>query len=115
MHAMTKHTAIPARVKAAVALRDCADGRCCCVVCGSPYAAPNAHIVRRSQGGMGVEQNIVALCAPCHRAFDEGEWLDRLHPLGFYSRQDIEDHIIAYIKGYYPGWTREEVTYSKWK
>ena len=64
---------------------------------------------------MGVEQNIVALCAPCHRSFDEGELMDRLHPLGFYTRQDIEDYIISYIKGFYPGWTRESVTYKKWR
>ena len=64
---------------------------------------------------MGVDQNIVTLCPPCHRAFDEGEWLDRLRPLGFVTRQDVEDHIITYIKGYYPNWTRESVTYSKWR
>lgn len=115
MHEMTKHTAIPAKVKAAVALRDTRDGYCCCVVCGSHNAHPNAHIVRRSQGGMGVEQNIVSLCPECHYAFDEGIGLNRLKPLGFFTKLDIEDHIVSYIKGIYPDWTREGVTYSKWK
>ena len=64
---------------------------------------------------MGVEQNIVSLCNECHRAFDEGEGMDRLRPLGVHTRQDIEDYIVSYIKGFYPEWTREGVTYRKWE
>lgn len=114
MHKMTRRTAIPAKVKAAVALRDSRDGRCCCVLCGSPEAAPNAHIIRRSQGGMGVEENVVALCGPCHCAFDEGIGLSRLRPLGLESREQVRGFILDYIKGFYPGWTPEGVTYRKW-
>lgn len=114
MHEQTKQTSIPAAVKAAVALRDCANGPATCILCGRP-GYPNAHIVRRSQGGLGVVRNIVTLCAPCHYAFDEGIGLKRLAPLGFRSRQDITDFVLDYIRGFYPGWTKESVTYRKWE
>lgn len=114
MHKMTKLTAIPAKVKAAVALRDSAHGPATCILCGAP-GGPHCHIVRRSQGGMGVEANIVTLCGPCHYAFDEGIGLKRLRPLGFESREQIEAYIVNYIKGYYPEWTPESVTYHKWR
>ena len=103
MHDQTRRTAIPRKVKEAVARRDSIDGRCCCILCGSPDAAPNAHIVRRSQGGMGVEQNIVSLCLRCHEALDEGK-----------DRERLMERVEAYIKGFYPDWTPESVTYRKW-
>lgn len=103
MHRMTKATAIPASVKEKVAKRDTIDGYCCCVLCGSPEALPNAHIVRRSQGGMGIEQNIVALCPKCHYALDEGK-----------NRDKLLEKVIEHIKQFYPDWTPESVTYKKW-
>ena len=27
----------------------------CCIICGSPYAMPNAHYISRAQGGLGIE------------------------------------------------------------
>ena len=103
MHKQTKYTAIPKEVKEIVAVRDSIDGHCCCILCGSPDAKPNAHIVRRSQGGMGVERNIVALCPRCHYRLDEGR-----------ESAVLMDRVIAYIKGFYPDWTPESVTYRKW-
>ena len=47
MRAETKATSIPPEVKKAVYIRD--NGFC--VLCGSPYGDPVAHVVRRSQGG----------------------------------------------------------------
>lgn len=103
MHRMTKFTAIPTKVKAAVAARDCANGPATCILCGAP-GAPNAHIIRRSQGGMGVEQNIVSLCSRCHYRLDEGR-----------DRETLMAEVIDYIKGFYPDWTPESVTYRKWR
>ena len=68
MNKRTKALAIPQTVKDAVFKRD--NERC--VICGSPLGQPNAHVVRRSQGGKGIERNIVTLCYLCHRAYDEG-------------------------------------------
>lgn len=115
MHTETKHTAIPASVKAAVARRDCSGGRIStCIICGAP-GAPVAHVVRRSQGGRGdTERNIVTLCNRCHMAYDEGLFVKQLKPLGFHSQQEIKEYIYAYMEGHYPGWTPESVKYQKW-
>lgn len=99
MHRMTKMTAIPAKVKAIVAQRDCAHGPATCIICGAP-GGPHCHIIRRSQGGMGVEQNIVTLCGPCHYALDEGLFLDRLRPLGLDTQKKVREYVIDYIKGF---------------
>ena len=53
MHRTTKATAIPQSVKEAVTTRD--KGRC--IFCGRP-GKPVAHVVRRSQLGMGIEQTL---------------------------------------------------------
>jgi hypothetical protein len=107
MHRETKWTAISPEVKEAVFRRD---GRCC-ILCGSPAGLPNAHVVRRSAGGMGVEQNVVTLCQECHRAFDEGANLERLgHGT---TRESLYDYIVAYLKNFYPDWSRESVIYRR--
>lgn len=100
MRAETKATAISPSVKWAVWYRDNGE----CVLCGRPvdvYHA-NAHIVRRSQGGKGVEQNIVTLCDLHHRETDEGK-----------NAKENMREIIKYISDLYPGWSREKVTYHK--
>lgn len=103
----TKATGITPAVKMAVYRRD----REQCVLCGSVYGRPNAHVVRRSQGGLGVEENVVTLCPDCHRAFDEGAGLDRLGR--GWTREALYDYLVAYLKRFYPGWSRERVTYRK--
>ena len=40
-----------------------------CIICGSPYAMPNSHYIRRSQGGLGIEENIVTMCLCCHNMY----------------------------------------------
>lgn len=108
MHRETTATAIPSEVKKAVYRRD--KGRC--VLCGC-LGEPVAHVIRRSQGGMGVERNIVTLCMVCHRAYDEGAGLDRFGT-GI-TRESIGDYLTAYLKRFYPDWTAESVTYKKWR
>ncbi len=97
MHKMTRATAIPKAVKESVYRRD----HGLCVICGNP-GLPNAHVVRRSRGGMGIEQNIVTLCPRCHREFDEGQ-----------NRSAYEDRILCYLKAHYPDWNREDLIYKK--
>lgn len=100
MHKMTKATSIPQSVKVIVWARDNHQ----CVICGSSMGAPVAHVVRRSQGGKGVEQNIVTLCPRCHRTYDEGPQKDREH---------IYVRLVAHLKGFYPDWSRENMKYRK--
>ena len=113
MHRQTKQTAIPASVKAAVALRDSANGPATCIICGAP-GGPHCHIVRRSQGGMGIEENIVTLCPQCHYSLDEGLYLKRLAPLGIKTQQQVQNIVEDYMREKYPGWNRENVKYRKW-
>lgn len=115
MHRQTKATSIPASVKAAVALRDCYGGHpATCIICGAP-GGPWCHAVPRSQGGLGIEQNIVTLCNECHYAHDSGLFMNRLRPLGFETQQDVQKHVKDYLRGHYPGWTEDSVKYRKYK
>ncbi len=70
----SKATDISDKVKKRVWERDSG----CCVVCGNNYnVMPNAHILSRAKGGLGIETNVVTLCTrltqnDCHYKFDNG-------------------------------------------
>lgn len=96
-HKRTKATAIPMSVKWKVWERD----NHCCILCGQP-GDPVAHVINRSQGGLGIEENIVTLCQRCHEAMDNGA-------NGKTKRAICE----AYLRGHYPGWEREKCIYHK--
>lgn len=74
-----------------------------CIICGNPYAMPNAHYIRRSQGGLGIEQNVVTLCQKCHNDFDNGN-----------KRVSIGYKVEWYLKSYYDNWNTEELIYKKY-
>ena len=95
----TKACDIPRAVKERVWKRD----RGKCIVCGSRYAWPNSHFIRRSQGGLGIEENIVTMCLDCHREYDQGA-----------NRRVIEARTEQYLKSLYPDWDREKLVYKKW-
>lgn len=97
MRRQTKYTNISSAVKKAVYIRD--NGRC--VLCGRP-GDPWCHAVPRSQGGLGREENVVTLCPDCHMAYDQGP-----------DRKALYVQIVAYLKGFYPGWNREDMIYKK--
>ena len=98
MHRQTKHTRIPKAVKETVWKRDGA-----CVICGRNDGQPNAHIVPRSHGGLGIVENIVTMCPRCHYRYDNTA-----------ERHALRAQLEEYIKGFYPGWTEENVTYHKY-
>lgn len=99
MHKETKATKIPIEVKMKVNKRD--GGRC--IICGAP-GIPNAHYIRRSQGGLGIEENIVTLCPKCHHDFDNG-----------FRRYEIGERIKEYLESVYPNFPDEERKYSKYR
>lgn len=107
MNRQTKATAISQEVKRKVYERD--NHRC--IVCGRFIrfdgrhyigGGPHCHYIRRSQGGLGIEENIVTLCDECHRDFDEGEF-----------RQAIKDWISEYLEKFYPDFPDEKRLYHK--
>lgn len=62
------------------------------------------HIVNKSQGGLGVEENGVCGCRYHHQLLDNGNQ-------GL--RTDMLRQIEAYMKSRYPGWSRENCIYHK--
>lgn len=92
---------IPKRVKNAVWERD----NHCCIICGNPQAMPNAHYIRRSQGGCGIEENVVTLCLKCHHDFDNGSPHDQVR---------IGKLVEAYLSNHYKGWCEEDLIYRKY-
>lgn len=99
MHRETKRTAIPPGVKELVWRRDF----CRCVLCGSINAGPHCHYIRRSQGGLGIAENIWTGCDSCHRDFDSEGTSGPLHA-------EVAEH----FRGLYPGWDEIPKTYQKY-
>lgn len=99
-----KAVAIPTSVKRKVAERDEIDGWTCCVICGSPNGLPEAHYISRANGGLGIEENIVTLCRPCHFRFDFGSPQDK---------EEIGLTIKQYLMSKYEGWNEERLVYEK--
>ena len=98
MKKRTKALAISREVKDAVWERD----KHCCVWCGSPFAEPNAHYIARSQGGLGIEKNILTLCRECHRRYDQ-----TVH------RKIMRVFFRDYLKDKYADWDEDSLVYRR--
>ena len=73
-----------------------------CIICGNYQAMPNSHYIRRSQGGLGIEENIVTMCQRCHRMYDQGA-----------ERQVIAAYTESYLRSHYPNWDKNKLIYRK--
>lgn len=108
MFKRTKALAIPIEVKKAVAERDSEGGYPCCVWCGKPaptgyeLAYSCAHYIPRSQGGLGIEENILTLCLDCHRQYDATT-----------ARDTMKIYFRGYLRGKYPEWDEKKLYYKK--
>lgn len=109
MRRETKATGIPDSVKCRVATRDEIDGWPCCLICGTP-APPSAHTafscahyIPRSQGGLGIEENIVTLCPRCHSMYDQG-----------IDRKATGEYLKNYLKSRYPDWDETKLRYRRY-
>ena len=98
MHKRTRACAISKKTKETVYKRDLGK----CIFCGA-QGLPEAHIVPRSHGGLGCEQNIVTVCRMCHDKLDNS--LERRRML-----QEAAD----YLRHFYPDWNPKDYVYSKW-
>ena len=96
-HKRTKACEIGEKTKHIVFKRD--DGLC--IFCRR-YGKPEAHIIPRSQGGLGVPQNIITVCRECHDKLDNST-----------AREKMLREAIIYIKGFYPNWKREDFIFNK--
>ncbi|MDO4282370.1 MAG: hypothetical protein Q4D02_01925 [Clostridia bacterium] len=91
---------ISTRVKALVWQRD--DGRC--IICGQ-RGLPNSHYIKRSHGGLGIEENIVCMCISCHNFYDNGN--DEI------LKNSIKKKTRDYLKRQYKNWKEENLFYKK--
>lgn len=69
------------------------------------YIHDIAHFIPRSQGGLGIEKNLVLLCRQHHHELDNGNKGKRAEYL-----EALEN----YFKNIYPNWNREELKYKKY-
>ena len=95
---------ISPKVRREVLLRD--DN--CCVLCNMGYLPSGdyryeiAHLIPRSQGGLGVPENLVVLCKTHHDKFDNG------------IRRAISGALIRkYLRELYPGWKEDDLKFKK--
>ena len=98
MHKRTRACAISKKTKLRVYERD--KGRC--IYCGAP-GLPEAHYIPRSHGGLGIEQNIVTVCRPCHDKMDNST-----------DRQQMLQVAAAHLNRLYPDWNEKSLVYDKW-
>lgn len=97
MNARTKACAIRPEVKKRVEERD---GHAC-IYCHKSGRG-EAHVVPRSHGGLGIEQNLITVCRPCHDLLDNT-----------LSRRQYLQIAIDYLKAFYPDWSEDKVIYQK--
>ena len=97
MQNRTKAVAITPKTREIVEKRD----NYSCIFCGKPGRG-EAHFVNRSQGGLGIEQNIITVCRYCHNQMDNGQ-----------ATKLYRDKAEQYLKSKYPEWDKSALVYKK--
>lgn len=101
--ARTIATSISDKVKKEVWERD--NHKCIFCQMTVPIDNANAHLIKRSQGGLGVPMNVFTACDRCH--YEEDFGLECLR---------YEKFAEQYLKEYYGDkWDRNKLIYNKWK
>lgn len=98
MHKRTRACQISKKTKERVFERD----QKCCIFCGAP-GLPEAHYIPRSHGGLGIEQNIITACRPCHDKLDNSV-----------NRQQMLQVAAEHLRQFYPEWDESKLIYDKW-
>lgn len=100
-HKLTKATEISKQVKMKVWERD--QHRCifCKKIVSWEYA--NSHYIKRSQLGLGIEENIMTNCARCHNLFEESIHREKM-------KEFAKQHFISK----YDKWNEEMLIYKKY-
>lgn len=96
----TKELGISKKVKLTVWERDHHE----CIFCHKrvEWNYANSHFIKRSQGGLGIEQNIITNCEECHHKFDDTS-----------KRQEMLKYAETYLKTKYINWNKNDLIYKK--
>lgn len=99
-HRRTKELGIKKSTKMIVWERD--NHRC--IFCGAlvNWNYANSHFIKRSQGGLGIEQNILTNCEKCHHKFDDT-----------IKRKEMWEHAYHYLNSKYKDFDIDNLTYKK--
>lgn len=97
MNKRTRAVSIPTKVKRQVEERD----HGLCIFCGQKGLG-EGHFISRSHGGLGIEENLITVCRPCHDQLDNST--KRNEMLGI-----AEEH----LKSCYPYWSKDFLIYEK--
>jgi hypothetical protein len=111
MHKRTKATQFSKATKIKIFERD-ED----CVFCKLGYSTDGAHdfdlttydpmhIINKSQGGLGIEENGAKGCRYHHNLMDNGNQ-------GL--REQMQEDLEIYMKSYYHDWNKKNLVYSKY-
>ena len=75
-----------------------------CIFCGRycDIGLANSHFIKRSHGGLGIEENIMTNCLDCHFMFDDT-------PMRKYMIERARD----YLSSKYEYWNEEDLIYKK--
>lgn len=76
-----------------------------CIYCHKvvPKSCANAHYIKRSHGGLGIEENIFTACVECHFEEDLGK-----------NTKEYERIAESYLKGKYgANWDKRKLVYKK--
>ena len=73
-----------------------------CIFCQS-YGSQVAHLVARSQGGLGIPENLVLSCVECHYRMDNSD-----------QRNAYRAIARDYLQSKYPDWDESKLYYKKW-
>lgn len=100
-HNLTKATEIPKKVKLIVWKRD----DCKCIFCDTPvpWNMANSHFIKRSQLGLGIEENIMTNCFYCHEMFEKEAKNGILH-----------EKARKHFKEKYQTWNEKKLIYKKY-
>lgn len=77
----------------------------CCALCGEfirDYGGQAAHFISRKNGGLGIEENLIALCWKCHHRLDQTT-----------ERKNLLAFVKAYLDQKYPDFSDDKRVYKK--
>lgn len=75
----------------------------CCIICEAHNGLQIAHYISRARGGLGIPQNLGAMCVRCHGEYDNGKY-----------HREIEKEFREHLQAHYPDWDEKDLVYKKW-